>query len=190
MQIPLGISNRHLHLSQEHLALLFGPHYELGAQKLLRQPGQYAALETVTLVGTKGQIEGVRVLGPTRASTQVEISRTDAVRLGIKPPVRESGNLKGATDVVIRGPAGEVVARESTILAWRHMHLHTAEAKELGLESGASVSVSVLGPRALTFHNVIVRVNQQFRAEFHIDTDEANACGLTNGDLVELSAVH
>lgn len=187
MQIPVGVSGRHLHLSPAHLALLFGPKYELSSVKLLRQPGQYAAQETVTLVGPKGQIEGVRVLGPTRAHTQVEVSRTDAVRLGIKPPVRESGDLAGAADIVIRGPAGEVPAPASTILAWRHLHLHTSEAEQLGLKSGAAVSVAVKGPRAVTFHNVIVRVHPQFKAEFHIDTDEANACGLENGDMIEIS---
>lgn len=186
MQIPVGVSSRHLHLSPDHLAALFGAQYELGAAKPLRQPGQYAAHETVTLVGPKGQIEGVRVLGPTRAVTQVEISRTDAVKLGVKPPVRESGDLTGAADIVLRGPCGEVLAPASTILAWRHMHLHTAEAEQLGVKSGASVSVAVKGTRAVTFHNVIVRVNPQFKAEFHIDTDEANACGLENGDVVEI----
>lgn len=186
MQVQVGVSSRHLHLSTEHLALLFGPQHELDPAKPLRQPGQYAARETVTLVGPKGQIEGVRVLGPTRAHTQVEISQTDAVRLGLKPPVRESGDLAGAASIVIRGPAGEVLAPESTILAWRHMHLHTAEAEHLGLKSGASVSVVVQGARAVTFHNVIVRVNPQFKAEFHIDTDEANACGLENGALIEI----
>jgi len=188
MQIPVGISNRHLHLSPQDLAALFGSSYQLVSQKSLRQPGQYAACETVALIGPKGQIDGVRVLGPTRSKTQIEISQIDAVRLGITPPVRESGDLSGAADILIRGPLGEVVARESTILAWRHLHLHTNEALELGLTSGHTISVAVQGNRALTFHNVIVRVNPQFKSELHVDTDEANACGLKNGDVIEISS--
>lgn len=187
MQIPVGISNRHLHLSPQDLAILFGPTYELCSQKSLRQPGQYAAFDTVVLVGPKGQIDSVRVLGPARAMTQVEISQTDAVRLGISVPVRESGDLRGAADITIRAPQGEILACASTILAWRHVHLHTNEAQALELTSGQFVSITVPGSRALTFHNVIVRVNAMFRAELHVDTDEANASGLKNGDLIEIS---
>lgn len=187
MKIPVGVSNRHLHLSKKDLEALFGPGYELKIMKDLRQPGQYAAEETVTLVGPKGEIDKVRVLGPVRPATQVEVSQTDAVKLGIKAPVRESGDLKGSPALKIRGPQGEVEVAETAILAWRHIHMHTSEAEQLGLKDRDMVSVHIPGDRAVTLHNVIVRVRPDFALEFHVDTDEANACGLKNGDLVEIA---
>lgn len=186
LKIPVGISNRHLHLSPKDLAALFGPGYELTVMKELVQPGQYAAKETVTLVGPKGELEKVRVLGPIRAATQVEISRTDSFRLGITPPVRESGNLKESPSLTIRGPYGEVEVPETAILAWRHIHMHTNQAEQLGVKDKDMVSVHIPGDRAVTLHNVIVRARPDFALEFHVDTDEANACGLKNGDLVEI----
>lgn len=187
MQIPVGISNRHLHLSKKDLESLFGPGYELKVMKDLRQPGQYAAVETVTLVGPKGEIENVRVLGPVRSATQVEVSLTDSFKLGIKPPVRESGDLKSAPTLRIRGPQGEVEVPESAILAWRHVHMHTSEAEQLGVKDRDMVSVYIPGDRAVTLHNIVVRVRPDFALEFHVDTDEANACGLKNGDMVEIT---
>lgn len=187
MKIPVGVSNRHLHLSKKDLEALFGTGYELKIMKDLRQPGQYAAQETVTLIGPKGEIENVRVLGPVRSATQVEVSMTDAFKLGVKPPVRESGDLKQAPNLRIRGPQGEVEVQETAILAWRHVHMHTDEALELGVKDKDMVSVLVPGDRSVTLHNVIVRVRPDFALEFHVDTDEANACGLKNGDMVEIS---
>jgi propanediol utilization protein len=186
LKIPVGISNRHLHLSRQDLEALFGAGYELQVLKDLVQPGQFAAKETVTLVGPKGELNKVRVLGPVRAATQVEISCTDAFKLGVNCPVRESGNLKGAPSLKIRGPHGEVDVPETAILAWRHIHMHTSEAEQLGVSDKDMVSVHIPGDRAVTLHNVVVRVRPDFALEFHVDTDEANACGLSNGDLVEI----
>ena len=186
LQIPVGVSNRHLHLGKTDLEALFGEGYQLSVLKELRQPGQYAAQETVTLVGPKGEIEGVRILGPLRPATQVEISCTDSFRLGIKPPVRESGALLDSPSLKLRGPKGEVEVVECSILAWRHIHMHTSEAEQLGVKDKEMVSVKIPGDRSVTFHNVIVRVRPDFALEMHVDTDEANACGLKNGDFVEL----
>ena len=187
MNIPVGISNRHLHLSKKDLESLFGNGYELTVMKDLCQPGQYAAQETVTLVGPKGELEKVRVLGPVRSATQVEVSMTDSFKLGIKAPVRESGDLKTAPSLRIRGPQGEVEVPETAILAWRHIHMHTSEAEQLGVKDREMVNVHIPGDRSMTLHNVIVRVRPDFALEFHVDTDEANACGLKNGDTVEIS---
>ena len=186
LKIPVGVSNRHLHVSRADLEALFGPGYHLTVLKDLRQPGQYAAQETVTLVGPKGEIDCVRILGPVRPATQVEISCTDSFRLGIRPPVRESGALSGTPALRLRGPAGEVEVTETAIMAWRHIHMHTSEAEEIGVKDKEMVSVMIPGDRSMTFHNVIVRVRPDFALEFHVDTDEANACGLKNGDLVEI----
>ncbi|MBO8167555.1 MAG: phosphate propanoyltransferase [Thermoanaerobacteraceae bacterium] len=185
-RVPVGVSNRHVHLSKEHLEILFGEGYELTQIKELSQPGQYAAKETVSLVGPKGIIEGVRILGPVRRQTQVEISRTDSFRLGIKAPVRESGNLKGTPGCMLVGPAGTVTLNEGVIIAARHIHMSPSEAKQFGVEDGDLVSVLVDGERELSFHNVIIRVNEKFRLEMHIDTDEANAALLSNGSQVKI----
>ena len=186
LQIPVGVSNRHLHLAKADLEVLFGEGYQLSVLKDLKQPGQYAAQETVTLVGPKGEIEGVRILGPLRPATQVEISCTDSFRLGIKPPVRESGALLDSPGLKLRGPKGEVEVVECSILAWRHIHMHTNEAEQLGVKDKEMVSVKIPGDRSVTFHNVIVRVRPDFALEMHVDTDEANACGLKSGDCVEI----
>ncbi|HSL93566.1 MAG TPA: phosphate propanoyltransferase, partial [Bacillota bacterium] len=170
LKIPVGVSNRHLHVSKADLATLFGEGYQLTVLKELRQPGQYAAQETVTLVGPKGEIEGVRILGPVRPATQVEISCTDSFRLGIKPPVRESGALSGSPALKLRGPAGETEVAETAILAWRHIHMHTSEAEQLGVKDRDMVSVMIPGDRSMTFHNIIVRVRPDFALEFHVDT--------------------
>ncbi len=183
--IPVGVSNRHLHLSQADLETLFGPGYELTIRNELGQPGQYAAEETVTLVGPKGSIAKVRVLGPVRSRTQVEVSMTDAYRLGIRPPVRDSGNLEGAAPITLQGPCGEVELEEAVILAWRHIHMHTKDAAEYGVKDKDMVRIRVGGDRGLVFENVLVRVRDDFALEMHVDTDEANAAMLYNGAEVE-----
>jgi len=180
--VPVGISNRHLHLSQEHLEILFGKGHELTPMKPLSQPGQYAAEEVVTLVGPKNKIAKVRVLGPVRPKTQVEISRTDSFVLGVNPPVRDSGAIDGSAGIVLEGPAGTVTLEEGVIIAQRHIHLHTEEAAEMGLKDKDIVSVKFDGPRGVVFNNVLVRVSPNFAKDFHLDTDEANAAGLNNGD--------
>lgn len=185
-KIPVGVSNRHVHLSQKDLDALFGPGAVLTKFKDLGQPGQYAAEEKVNLVGPKGTIPGVRVLGPVRGQTQVEISRTDSFFLGLKPPLRDSGNLEGSEGLTLQGPAGSVQLEEGVIFAQRHIHLPPQLAEEQGLADGQLVSVSCAGPRALTFDRVLVRVSPQYKLEFHVDVDEANAALLNNGDEVAL----
>lgn len=183
--IVVGVSNRHVHLSKEDLEVLFGKGYQLTPVKDLRQPGQFAAKETVTIVGPKGAIENVRVLGPIRKETQVEISRTDAFKLGLNPPVRDSGDLDGTPGIVIVGPAGVVVKNRGVILAKRHIHMHPKDAQHYGVKDKDIVKVIVeKGERRLIFDDVLVRVREDFALEFHVDTDEANAAMLNNGDLV------
>lgn len=186
MKVPCGVSNRHLHLSQPDLETLFGPGAQLTVFRELKQPGQYAAEEVVNLVGPKGTIKNVRVLGPVRKQTQVEVSKTDSFVLGIKPPVRDSGDLKGSAPIILEGPKGRVELTEGVILAVRHVHLHTSEAAIIGAKDKELLQVRVGGERALVFEHVLARVHEQFALEFHVDTDEANAAGLKNGDEVEL----
>jgi putative phosphotransacetylase len=186
-RVPVGISNRHIHLSKGDLATLFGPGYELTVAKDLSQTGQYAAEETVTLVGPKGVLQRVRVLGPLRSQTQVEISRTDCFALGVKPPVRDSGDLSDSPGIVVVGPAGCVQLSEGVVLAKRHIHMTPAEAEKFGLKDKDCVKVAVTeGPRPLTFDQVLVRVRDDFVLELHLDTDEANAACLRNGQEVDV----
>lgn len=182
-KVPAGISNRHLHVTQADLETLFGEGYELKQMKPLSQPGQFAAEEIVTLIGPKNSIAKVRILGPVRPSTQVEISRTDSFVLGVNAPVRDSGSLTGTPGLILEGPKGRVELKEGVIIAQRHLHLHTDEANELGLKDKDTISVEFGGDRGVVFNNVLVRVNPKFAMDLHIDTDEANAAGLANGDL-------
>lgn len=184
LEIPVGVSNRHVHLSQEHLEQLFGPGYELTIWKDLSQPGQYASKETISVVGTKGIIENVRVLGPVRKQTQVEISRSDAFKLGIKPPIRDSGDLKGSAGCVLVGPKGMVSISSGVIIAARHIHMTPSDAGKFGLHDKDRVSVVVDGERGLIFNNVLVRVSKNYALEMHVDLDEANSAWLNNGDKV------
>lgn len=189
LKIPVGVSNRHIHVSEADMAVLFGSGYKLNHFKDLKQPGQYAAEEKVDLVGPKGTISGVRVLGPTRGQTQIEISRTDSIKLGLNPPVRDSGDLKGSEPITLKGPEGSVELKEGVIIAHRHMHITPELAQRYGLQDKQLVSVSCDGPRALSFGNVLVRVSPQFSLEFHIDIDEANAALLGNKDEVTLLSI-
>ncbi|VUT03757.1 phosphate propanoyltransferase [Klebsiella pasteurii] len=184
--IPVGISNRHVHLAQQDVEALFGKGYVLTPFKPLRQPGQFAAQECVTVVGPKGSLTQVRVLGPTRPVSQLEISRADCFTLGIKAPVRESGQLENAGSALLIGPAGHVVLRSQVICAWRHIHMSPQDARQLNVANGQKVSVRSDGERQLTFDEVVVRVREDFALEFHIDTEEANAAGLKNGAQVTL----
>lgn len=185
MKIPVGVSNRHLHLSKEDMEILFGS-TELAKFKDLKQPGQYAAEEKVDLVGPKGNISGVRVLGPFRGKTQIEVSRTDAMKLGINPPVRDSGDLAGSAGVTIVGPHGQVELKEGVIIAHRHIHISSGLAQEQGLKDKEMVAVRAEGERALVYEQVMVRVSDKFSLEFHVDIDEANAAHINSGDFVTL----
>ena len=182
--IPVGISNRHIHLSAEHIEELFGKGHTLTPDKNLKQVGEFAAKETVTLVGPKGVIRGVRVLGPVRKFTQIEISRTDGFNLGIVPPLRDSGQIEGTPGIVVVGTAGAVTLDKGVICAARHIHMGDEDARKFNMTDGERVTVKIDGPRGGTFDNVLVRVNPKFLLEFHIDTDEANAAELKNGETV------
>ena len=185
--IPVGISNRHIHLSREHVDILFGKDYQLSKLKDLSQPGQYACKEQLTIVGPSMRaIEGVRVLGPERKNSQVEISRTDSFVLKVKPPVRESGDIKGSAPVTIIGPKGIVTLKEGCIIANRHIHMSTDEGKAFGVADGEYVDVLVNGERKSMFYDVQIRVHKDFRLEMHIDTDDANAAGVGNGFKAKL----
>ncbi len=186
--VPCGVSNRHLHVSQADLETLFGKGYQLTQMKALSQPGQYAAEELVLLVGPKSSIEKCRILGPVRPSTQVEVSLTDCFKLGVKPFVRDSGNTAGTPGCVLVGPKGSVILREGVIVAARHIHLSTAEASKFGLKDMDRISIKSSGTRSVVFNNVLVRVSDKFALDFHLDTDEANAAGIKNGDMVEIVA--
>lgn len=183
--IKIGVSARHLHLSPEDLAVLFGTGYELKVKKTL-MGDQFAAEETVTILGDKLKaIEKVRILGPTRRETQVEISATDAISLGVKAPLRLSGNIAGSSSITIVGPKGVVKKKEGCIVSKRHIHMNNKDSKRLGIGEGI-VSVKVSGERAGILENVDVRVRDDYHLEMHIDTDEANALGIKNGQFVEI----
>ena len=185
--VPVGVSNRHIHLSTADLETLFGKGYELTPIKDLSQPGQFACKETLTIVGPSLRpIENVRVLGPVRKASQVEISRTDSFTLKVKPPVRESGDIAGSAPVTIIGPKGVVTLKEGCIIANRHIHMSTDEGAAFGLVDGQYVDVEVNGERRTKFYDVQVRVHKDFRLEMHIDTDDANAAGIGNGANVKV----
>lgn len=185
-KVPVGVSGRHVHLSPEHVEALFGSGHQLTVLKELSQPGQYAAEETVTLVGPRGTIERVRILGPARGATQVEISRTDGFKLGVQAPVRLSGNIAGTPGIELVGPGGSIKIDEGVIIAARHIHMTPKDAQDAGVADGEIVKVRIGGDRALTFENVVIRVRDDFALDFHIDTDEANAAGLKTGDTADV----
>ena len=186
-EIPVGISNRHIHLSKEHVETLFGAGYELTPCKELSQPGQYACKELLTIVGPSLRpIEKVRVLGPVRSASQVEISRTDAYTLKVAPPVRESGKIEGSAPITIIGPKGIVTLKEGCIIANRHIHMSLADGEKFGVKDNDYVDVDAFGERRTRFFDVQVRVHKDFRLEMHLDTDDANAAGLKNGSKVSI----
>lgn len=185
-EIPVRISGRHIHISQKDLDQLYGTGYQLTKYRDLAQPGQYAAKETLTVVGPGGVIEDVRILGPLRAQTQVEISGTDGYHLGIEPPVRDSGHLEGTPGIVLVGPLGAVTLKHGVILAATHIHTSPADAAKLTLKNGDRVQVLVDGERDLIFNDVLVRVDEGFITEMHLDTDEANAAVIEDGSCVTI----
>lgn len=185
-QVPVGVSARHIHLTQEHVEILFGAGYHLTRKKDL-MGGQYACNETVTIVGLKLRaIENVRVLGPVRKASQLEISATDAMKLGVAAPIRESGNVAGSAPIAVVGPKGVIYLEEGCIVAMRHIHMSPADAKAAGVSDGDTVSVKADNERGTVFNQVKIRVDQSFTLEMHIDTDEANASKIKTGDKVTI----
>jgi acetate kinase len=181
--LPVEVSAHHVHLSAEHVEALFGKGHTLTCHGDLSQPGQFACKEQVTLVGPKGKIERVRVLGPVRKETQIEISKTEQFKLGIDPPIRESGDLKDTPGVTLEGPAGHVTLERGVICAMRHIHMSPLDALNYGVRDKYLVRVRVDGDRELIFGDVLVRVHPSFRLAMHIDTDEANAAHITAGAM-------
>lgn len=180
-KVLVEISARHVHVSQEDLETLFGKGYELTVKKELSQPGQFACEERVRVIGSKGEFPAVSILGPCRKETQIELSLTDARSIGVVAPVRESGDLEGSGACKLVGPAGEVEISKGVIAAKRHIHATTADAEKMGLENGEIVSVEIptSNGRNLTFGDVVVRVSDSYALAMHIDTDEANAAGMS-----------
>lgn len=187
-KIPLGVSNRHIHLTKEDLETLFGKGYELTPIKDLSQPGQFACKETCTLIGpSMRSIENVRILGPLRSGSQVEISKTDSFVLKVKPPVRESGKTEGSAPITIVGPKGVLTLKEGCIIANRHIHMSPADAAHFGVKDGDYVDVDATdGTRRTRWFDVQIRASEKFRLEMHVDTDDANAVGLGNGSTVTI----
>ncbi|MBO4261065.1 MAG: phosphate propanoyltransferase [Clostridia bacterium] len=181
--VPVGVSARHIHLTQEHVEQLFGEGYQLTKKKDL-MGGQFASNELVTIVGVKLRaIENVRVLGPCRSRSQVEISQTDAIKLGIKAPIRLSGKLDGSASIAVVGPKGVIYLDEGCIIAERHIHMTPRDAELAGVKQGDVVSVKFNNERGTIFNNVSIRVDPSFSLEMHIDTDEANASKIKTGDI-------
>jgi acetate kinase len=187
--IPIGVSVRHVHLSREHCDTLFGAGYELTKRRDVTQPGQYVTRETVDLVGPKGEVRRVAIINPLRQQTQVELARTDAFTLGVSPPLRESGHLDGTPGITVRGPVGTVSLESGVILAQRHVHMHPDEARTFGVKDHDVIQVRVEGDREMTMGDVIVRVSPSFALDMHIDTDEANAAGLSSDSVVAFDQV-
>jgi putative phosphotransacetylase len=186
-KVEVGISNKHVHLNEANLAALFGAGHKLTLKKELKQPGQFAAEELVDVVGPKGILKGIRVLGPTRKESQVELAMTDARKIGLQLPVRESGVLDGSPGVKLVGPSGEVTLTKGAIVALRHIHLSPSQAAEAGVKDKDWVTVKTFGTRPLIFENVLIRSGDAHTSEMHVDTDEGNAAGLANGDQVEIT---
>lgn len=189
-EIPIAISARHVHLKQATIMALFGHGYALHPQVPLSQPGQFAATETVTLIGPRGQIEHVRVLGPPRDADQIELSRSDEITLGIDAPLRVSGDLTHTPGIELVGPAGKVSLPSGVLMPVRHIHMSPADARRLGVQDRDRVRVAVDSDgRDLVFGDVVVRVSREFRLELHLDTDEGNAAGVTEGMMARLVEV-
>jgi len=187
--IPLSTSAHHVHLSRADFDVLFGPGGDLTPRSELSQPGQFAALEAVNLVGPKGRIEKVRILGPLRKESQVEVSRTEQFKLGIDAPIRDSGDLEGTPGIVMEGEKGSIRLEKGVISAKRHIHMSPEEALNLGLRDRDVVMVKVKGVRELIFGDVLIRVHPTYRMDMHLDTDEANAAQITPGTLGFIEAI-
>ena len=189
LAIPVGVSNRHCHLTEAHFKALFGAGASPKKVKDIKQPGFYAAEELIDVKGPKGVLKKIRLVAPYRAHTQIEIAVTDAFAVGLTPPVRESGDVKGSAGATLIGPAGQVEIKEGVIVAQRHLHFSPAEAKAAGMTNGEVVRVrcGTGAGRSTVFEDVVVRVSDKYSLEFHVDTDEANAAGIKTGDFVHIA---
>ena len=180
-KIPVEASGRHVHLSKEHLEVLFGKDYKLTPKRELSQPGQFLSVEKVSLTGIKGTIENISILGPARENSQAEISKTDAVSIGVDAPVRMSGNIEGSSSVIISTPLYSVKLLQGVIIAKRHIHITPEDADKYGVENNEEVNVKIEGDRGVVFTNVTIRVSKNYCTALHLDYDEANACGYYKG---------
>ena len=189
LDIPAGVSVKHCHLTREHFKILFGPNAEPKRVKDIKQPGFYAAEEMIDVKGPKGVLKKIRLVAPYRDHTQIELAATDAMSIGLKPPVRESGDVKGSAGATLIGPMGQVDIKEGVIIAQRHLHFSPDEAKAIGIASGEVVRVraGTGGGRSVVFEDVVVRVGPKYSLEFHVDTDEANTAGIVTGDVVHIA---
>ena len=184
--VPVGISGRHVHLSREHMDILFGKDATLTKKKDL-MGGQFAAEECVTILGAKlSSMENVRILGPLRKESQIELSKTDSIKLGLKAPTRESGKLSDSAPITLVGPKGAIALTKGCIVAKRHIHMSVEEGNKFGLENNQIVNVKIPGERGGLLGNVVVRIDKTYSLEMHIDTDEANAMEIKCGSLLEI----
>ncbi len=186
MKVSVGVSNRHIHLTEKHFKLLFGEEATLHVRNPIHQPEQFAAEETVTIRTSKGKIEKVRIIGPLRSYTQVEISKTDAYLLGIDPPIRDSGDIDGSEAIIIEGPVGTVTLESGCIIANRHIHITPKQMKLYELEGLEEVHVQIQGEKGGILSHVFLKVSDDSYFELHLDTDDANAFQLHNGDIVTI----
>lgn len=185
--VPIGVSNRHIHITQQHVEQLFGAGKHLVPERPISQPGQFAARERVRVVGPRGAVEGVRIVGPTRAATQVELSTADCRSIGVRAPLRHSGTIEGSAAVRLEGPAGSLDLEQGAIVAARHMHVAPGDAARLGVSDGDRVTVVVgASDRYTTLHDVLVRSGASHATELHLDTDEASAFGVASGDAATI----
>lgn len=183
-KVPVGISVRHIHLTRSNIDWLFGRNYQLTPKKALSQPGQFACEECLDVIGPKGVLTKVRVLGPERNATQVELSQTDCRTIGITAPVRDSGDLEGTPGIKLRGPLGEIEIPKGVIIADRHIHMSPADAERFGLKDGDRVKVKIDGVKPGVMEHVLIRSGEKHRLDMHIDTDDGNAFMLKQGQLV------
>ncbi|MCR5272656.1 MAG: phosphate propanoyltransferase [Lachnospiraceae bacterium] len=182
--VPVGISVRHIHLTREHVDRLFGYGYKLTPKKALSQPGQFACEETLEIVGPKGSIKKVRILGPERKMSQVELSKTDARTVGLNPPVRSSGDIKDTPGIKLIGPKGSINLNEGVIIADRHIHMTPQDAMRFGVTDKDRVSVRIDGVKPGIMEDVVIRVSDKYKLDFHVDTDDGNAFMMEQGQRV------
>jgi acetate kinase len=187
--IPIGISVRHVHLSRADCDALFGVGYELAKRREVSQPGQFVTRETVDLIGPRGELRGIGIINPLRAETQVELARTDAIHLGVDPPLRQSGMLDATPGLRLRGPLGEIAITHGVILAQRHVHMSPDDARRFGVTEGDVIRVQAAGDREMTMGDIVVRVSPSFALDLHLDTDEANAAGLNESSVVSFAGI-